>query len=146
LGLGQTIVRRVSDQEVPEPERLAAVVATTFWPDELLAHERHQLPAHGCSAVLRRELGHLALAELLADHRRALDRPPLWVAEPIETRSEQRLDRRRDRDRVELADLQGSVRAPPDMAVIEEHPDDLLDEERIPVRRNGNASTSRLGD
>ena len=145
LQLRQAVVRGVADEQVPEPIGLAAAVGSPVGPDELLADEAHQLARHAGATLGRRQLGHVALAELLADDRGPLDRPALAVAQPVEARREERLDRRRDRDRLEVADDQRAVGVALDEAVVEEHLDDLLDVQRVAVGGGGDPLAVRAG-
>lgn len=45
-GLGQRVVGRVSDKEVPEPERVLAGEGGTIGANELLTDEPHKARAH----------------------------------------------------------------------------------------------------
>ena len=142
LGLREALVRGVPDEQVTEPVRLVDVeLAFAVGPDQLLADERPQLGRDAVAAGLGRELEDLQTAELLPDDRGALDRPPLGVVEAVESCREQRLHRRRDGDaRRDRRPPATRPPADPEHAVVEQHLDDLLDVQRIAVRRGGEAS------
>ena len=74
---------------------------------------------HAEPRLLGRELDDGGLVEDLAFDRAALDHRPFVVAEPVEARLKQRLNRRRDGRR--------------GAALLVDHRDHLLDEQRVPV-------------
>src|SRR5205814_3562800 len=127
-------VSGVADEDVPEPEGILAEEARRLGgEDEALPHERVQVQADAVRELRRRELDDGAPPELLADDRRALDDRLLLGIEPIEPRSEQRVDRRRDR---QLANL---TRDPPavlehERAVVHQPADALFQQQRVAVR------------
>ncbi len=102
-----------------EAVRVTAAVPSSIGPDQLLADEPHQLAGHAGPTLGRRQLGDVALAEFLADHGGPLDRPPLAVAQAVESRREECLDGRRHGDRLEVADDERAVRTALDDAVVE---------------------------
>src|SRR3954471_10016361 len=118
---------------MPETVGVAAALGPSVGPDELLANEAHQLAWHGWPTLERGQLGHIAMAELLADDRCPLDRPAFAIAQSVEPRREKGRDGGRDRDRLEIADDERAVAIARDQAVVGEHLDDLLDIERVAV-------------
>ena len=80
------------------------------------------------------ERGHGAGMEDLSLDGAAFDHGALLRVEPVQTRGQQQLDRRRDREVREVVD--GAPRAilESQQAVVDQHADHLLDEQRIPLR------------
>ena len=75
------------------------------------------------------------LLEFHPDHRRRLQDRALFGGQDLEPRCEQRLDRSRDRELFELSRcLPGSLLLG-NQALVDEHREQLLDEERITLRR-----------
>ena len=73
-----------------------------------------------------------AAEEHLADHRRPLDHDAIDRTEPVEASGQERLDRRRDHDRADLADQDpASAVIPSQDPVVQEHREHLLDEQRV---------------
>ena len=101
--LGDRVVRRVADQDVPESERLLAGDHRAIRPHELLADQRADQIGRIVTQAVGEQVADGAGVELLADHRGALDRAALVVGQAFETRGEQRRDRGWDRDRAEIA-------------------------------------------
>ena len=110
--LRDPVVRRVSDQHVPEPER---VVDRLVRPDQLLANEAEEDGARWAAPV-RRELGKQIPLEFEPDDRCALEHVPLLRRQRLQARGEQGLNRRRDSS---------------GLGALGEGRDQLLDEERI---------------
>ena len=100
---------------MPEPERIIARQLGRIRTQELLAHERHQ--TGGNRLLFGRECLHRADVEELALDRAARQHCTLRRIELIESRGEQRLDRRRHDD---LA-----------VTALTQHRDHFLDEERV---------------
>ena len=80
----------------------------------------------------RRQLDDRTPPELLADHRGALQDRLLLGLEAIEARGEQGVDRGRDRQLPDVA-RDPAVAVEHEGAVVDEHADELLDEERVAV-------------
>ncbi|HJP72574.1 MAG TPA: hypothetical protein VJ975_12730, partial [Candidatus Limnocylindria bacterium] len=82
--LGQRLVRRVANQEVPEAEGVVPRNLRTVGTHQLLAHERQQVGWNLRAHRLRRESGHRAAVEDLALDGAALDDRALVIVERIE--------------------------------------------------------------
>ena len=80
---------------------------------------------------LRGELRDRDALEHAADDRRPFGELALDTRQAIEPRGEQRRDRRRDMDRAEVARRSPAVAGPDELAILHEHRDDVLDEQRI---------------
>ena len=87
-------------------------------PDQLVADERREL-CPGRAASIRRELAERLPLEVVADHGRTLEHVALLLGQPVEAGGEQRVDRRWHVSRV---------------TALREHGEQLLDEERVPLR------------
>ena len=83
--LRERVVRRVADEDVPEPERVVAGKPRPLRPHELLAHER-RADALETSAVLGRERLHGRAVEDLPLDGAALERGALALRELVEAR------------------------------------------------------------
>jgi hypothetical protein len=93
--LGERVVRRVADEDVPEPKRVVAGKQRLFRSHELLAHEAEQTGRD--LRILRRErLNGRAVEDLPLDGA-AFKGSTLRSRKLIEARREQRLDARRHR-------------------------------------------------
>jgi hypothetical protein len=89
-----------------------------------------------CERRRREELGHGAAIELLADHRRSLDDRALLGPEPFDPSREQRMDRGGDLDGVGAAgDRPATVVVAEERPVVEQHSDQLAEEQRVAPRR-----------
>ena len=112
-----------------EPEVRLAIDARLGGMDELLAIESGEVRRAAPRADSpRNEKAHGRLREQQADDGRGLDHRAFVVAQPVETGGDERLDRRRD------ARLRGGAcrRAPRrDRPFVDQHRDELLDEQRI---------------
>ena len=99
--------------------------------DQLLVRELHQMRAELGAHVLGCEVVHGVVDEQLADDGGRLDDRALLGAEGVEAGSEECVDRRRDRD---VADRRGCAPGAvleDDGAVVDEHGEQLLDEQGI---------------
>ena len=90
-----------------------------------------------------RELGDRAAMEDLALDGAALDHCALGRRQAVESRGEQRLDRRRDGDLSEVGHGDPALAAPLEIAAVDEHADHLLDEQRVALC--GRADLARPG-
>jgi hypothetical protein len=73
--------------------------------------------------------------EDLSLHRRSLDNSPLLVAQPVEPRREQNPDRGGNLHHREVAGRDPEAVLPLQEAVIHQHPEHLLHEQRVALRR-----------
>jgi hypothetical protein len=126
----QRVIRRVADQQVPESVGLLACELWRVRADELLPHECDQT-RHRRLAVCK-SLDRAVMEEVPLD-RAALEHRALARVELVETRGQERLDRRRD------ADLCLAARG----AYERVH---LLEEERIPLGDRDDALTQSSFD
>ena len=127
----QGVIRSVAHQAVPEAEARIPAPRRRGGREQLPARQQLEAPAEILALRLRRERGHLAERELLADDRRPLEHRSIRRVEPVEPRREQRFDRGRDRDVT-------GVRA-----LFERDRDHLLEKERVPFRRFGDPRRDR---
>ena len=109
------------DEHVPEAEQPVAAR-----PDEAAAGERLQVRISGRRRIRIEERDDVASGELLSDDGSALEHRALARPEPVEARGEQRLDRLGQRALGEAA--------------FEREGEELLEEERVPLGRLGDAS------
>ncbi len=123
--LEQRVVGGVPDEDVVEAIRVGVVGGHPVIrrPDELLATQRRQVLAQGRLQRLGNELVDGRFREHQPDHRGRLDDRSFLSAQQVETGGDQRLDRWWN-------DEFGHVRRAPH-ALIGQHPDHLLDVERI---------------
>ena len=84
---------------------------------------------------VRREVDERTAVELLADDGRELDDRPFVAAQTIDARRQQRADRRRHLDRVDVDGDGPPVRRPHEDVVVHEHAHQLPDEQRVALRR-----------
>ena len=134
LLLRHRLIGGVPDQQVAETERVLARELGTIGPDELLAREREEAGAHVRPDGLRAEGGDGAGVEDLALDGAALDHGTLVGVQSVQARGEQEVDRRWDRHVREVLD--GAPRTPFEAkeAVVDQHREHLLDEQRVALR------------
>ena len=132
LPLGDRVVRRVADEDVAEAEAVVSRQRRPVGSDQLLADERQQVRADRGSLGLGQQRSDGAAVEEPPFDRAALDHGALRLAEPVDARGEQRLQRRRH---LELAVL-----------ALGPHGDELLDEERVPLGRVDDPLPRLLGE
>ena len=114
--------------------------------EELLARQRGEEFADARSKAGPHELLDGRLGELESADGRGLDDGPLLVAEAVEARSHERVDRCRDGEVGEIAGgLPAAVRLA-QQAVVDEHRQHLLDEERVALGSRHDPSAERCGD
>src|SRR5215211_3365103 len=123
-------VRRVADEDVREAENVLA-----HEDPALLGQDETPPDVGACVGV--RELDDGRPPELLAGDRGALNDLALAGIEPVETRGQERVDRRRDPQGAEVR----SERPPTfllaaQVPLLEQHAEQLLDEERIALGRS----------
>ncbi len=129
--LRHRVVRGVPDQDVTEAKTVFAGERAPIWPDQALADERLQLSSDGPDLLWRSQIGDGAPPEDLADHSRSLEHRKLIGLEPIEPRREHSLDGGGDLQRVHrLARVQRAL-VLHEHAVLDEHLQHLLEEERV---------------
>ena len=111
---------------------LPALAVPIACPDELAPRERLQVRGHV-------GLGHERLdprpVELLADHRRRAQDGSFVVREPVEPCRQQRLDRFRHRERIQIARQDPPVLPTTKRAVVDEHRQQLFDEQGVAAGR-----------
>ena len=134
--LEDATVGGVPDQHVVEAQdRFVAPVGARGL-DDVLASQPFD-GARQLGAVPRRELEHGAERELRAGDRGQLDEAPFELGHPLDACGQQRLDRGRHLDGVDVDRQLPPLVAPADHAVVEEHADQLADEQRVPLGRLG---------
>ena len=99
--------------------------------NELLANQLEQEGRDPHREVRARQIRDRADIEGLAHDRRAAENGALVRAEELEARSEQRVDPGRDGDVVEVAHGDPATVERLQLAIVDEHRDQLLDEERV---------------
>src|SRR5437762_9955601 len=78
-------------------------------------------------------MAHSSQVEVPPDHGRGRENLPFVGRQAIEPRGEERRDRRRYRDAGEIRGGRPTAVALDELAVVNQHGEDLLDEERIPL-------------
>ncbi|HEY8438465.1 MAG TPA: hypothetical protein VIK65_07605, partial [Candidatus Limnocylindrales bacterium] len=100
---GRGLVGGVADQQVPEPEGVVAGQQRAVGPDQITPDETHQRSAHVVDAIAVEHRRQRAEVELLPGDGRSLDHRAFVAAQPVQTRGQQRLDRRGDRNAAQVA-------------------------------------------
>src|SRR5262249_40079701 len=96
LTLRERVIGRIADQEVTEPERVLSAENWAIGTQELLAYEPREPRGH--LRVSRSESLNCPSMEHAALHGAGLEHRAFLVGKLVETRREQRLNRRRHRD------------------------------------------------
>src|SRR5213079_3688712 len=100
-------------------------------PDQLLLGHRAEVLGYRRPDRFGRELLDRRLLEDLTDHRGRLDHRPLLWREQVQARRQQSLDRSRDRELLEIPHWNPSLALAAKQAVVDQHREELLDEEWI---------------
>ena len=152
IGLGQRVVGRVADQDVPELVHLVGGQPGALRCDELATDEPEEAGREIDRGGRRRQGGDGDLLEDATHHGGPLRRRPLADRQPVETGGEQGADRGRDRGprSRRLRGCRGIVRHRRTRRghdpLVHEHPDHLLEEERVAFGRGQDAGAQRGGD
>ena len=133
--LRHRVVGGVADQDVAEAEAVLAGEGARVRLDQPLADERLQAAGDLADLLRRREVGHGAPPEDLPDHGGTLQHGQLVLAEPVEAGRKHGLDRLRHAQRVDGGERLEPAVALDEDAVLDEHPQHLLEEERIAAGR-----------
>ena len=133
--LRHRVVGGVADEDVAEAEAVLAGEGARVGLDQPLAHERLQAAGDLADLVRRRQVGDGAPPEDLSDHGGALQHRQLVLAEPVEAGGEHRLHRLRHAQRVDGGERLEPAVALDEDAVLDEHPQHLLEEERVAAGR-----------
>ena len=88
LPLGDLVIRGVSDQGVTEPKSIVTRHQRPIGPDQLLAHEGEQVPAHVHAFRLGQQGGDSAAMEEASLDRAALDDRSLRFGQTVDTGGE----------------------------------------------------------
>ena len=88
------LVRRVAEQEMPEPVAVVSAPPCALGTDHVLADERGERRRE--ATRVGSERGESVAVKDLPFHRRGLEQQPLVLAQLVEAGCEQRVDRRRD--------------------------------------------------
>ena len=135
----ESSVGGVADQRVEEPERLLTDQRLLVRADELLHHEGLERVSYLRLHRRRHQRLDGSAVEDLPDHGAPFDHRSLRRSEAIETRRQQRRDRRRD------LQVRKRLRGDPpsalvaDGALVDQHLQHLLQVQRIAVGRDGHA-------
>ena len=84
--------------------------------------------------------------EHLSLDRRPFDHASLGIRQPVEPRREQRLNRRRQLDPLDRAGDLDPVVDPPQVPVVDQHPDELLDKQGVALGRGQDPVGDGLGE
>ena len=120
-----------------EGERILACDGRFRMTQEVAAHEGLKMSGQPRADVGRRELRNRAPPEHRPDDRSPLDHDPLIELERVETRGQEGLDGRRKRDGMQLAGHKPVPVALSEMALVDQHPQQFLEEERVTFGRLG---------
>ena len=114
--------------------------------DELLAYKGGELELDLVGAQVRDELVDRVLREALPDDRGGLEHLPLVAVELVEPGGEERVDRRRHREVREVAVHHPAPVHAPQETVLDQHREELLGEERVPLGRIDDPPARLLGE
>ena len=145
-GLEEPPVGRVADQDVAEAIPPLQGEVSLLEPDEPFLHQRFEELGDALSDALGDQLLQGVLDELLPDHARRLDDLPLLGAEALQARGKKRMNRRRHRDGREIARGDPGLTGTAEETFLDHHLDQLLDEQRIPLRGRGDPCADFLND
>ena len=143
IALGQRVVGHVADEDVAEAE-LGRAGQRRRLPrhDELLDPQAAQKVARRARTQAT-DVGEQDVPEDAPDDGRVLRHPLLLAGQPVEASGEDGLHRGGHFDLLDWSrQLPGAVRRPED-AAIDEHPDELLGEERVAVGQADDPFTER---
>ena len=130
------VVGGVPDEDVLEAEGRLAREARLGGADEVLGGEGLEARLHRRARGGLRELDDGATVEDLALDRATLERGACLGLEPVEARAEERVQARREGERVEVALEGADAVLHAQHALVHEHRDELLDEEGVATRRS----------
>ena len=122
---------------MPEPEGLVAGERRAVGPDQLPPEEGGDVPVHSPIKLAAAQLHDRPAMEDPALDRRTLGDRSLLGIELIEPRREERLDAGRNGHRRQIGRRHPSAVPKRERPVVDQHRDELLDEQRVPVRRLG---------
>ena len=131
LLLRHRLVRSITDQQMPEPERVLASELRPVRPDQLLAGQCQQPGPNVRARRLLAERRDGPGMEHLALDRSALDHRALVGVEPVQARGQEQVDRRRHGDVRQILDRSPRTALESEEAVVDQHREHLLDEERV---------------
>ena len=130
---GQRIVGGIPNQDVAEAEGILSGERRPVRKDELLAHERLEALVDSTMQLLVGKRLNGSPVEDRALDRAALDREPLALAQLVEPRREQHLDRVGNGDPLEVeVERPAAVRT--QEPAVDQHRHHLFDEERVAFR------------
>ena len=143
--LQQAPVGRVADQYVMEAQNRLAEKPPGVGLDQLAAPQRFETSVE-VADLARQELRQRSAREVPADHRGPLEDRAILGAQPLDARGEQRVDGGRHLD-IGERDVRGpAVAFALERAVMNEHPDELTDEERVALAGGQHAPCERGGE
>ena len=129
------LVGGVADEEMLEPVRRLTREARLGGPDEVLRRECLEVGVDGGAGSWVDEGDDRAAVEDLALDRAPFERCACAGLERVEARAEECVEARRQGERVEVAEQARAAVIRPEDALVTEHRDELLEEERVPSRR-----------
>ena len=136
LGFQQPAIGDIADEDVMEPpHRLVARVDAARLGEVEAAQpvqRRHDLGSADAG-----QRGDRAGGEVRADYRGDFEHASVAGIQPLEPGRQQRLDRRRNRDRVYVHRQVPPTGFRDQHTVVDEHPDQFPHEQRVPARRRG---------
>ena len=137
--LENSLVCGVANEDVVEAKRLLFGGTSGVELDELLVRQCAELRFEVVTYVLVDEMAHGVLDEQVPDHGRGLDHGALGRLEVIDSGREQRLNGRRDSHAIDLLGCAPGAAFEADQSLVDQHRQELLDEQRVPFRRGRNA-------
>ena len=140
--LEQAPVGRVADQHVMEAQHRLAEEPAGVGFDELAAPQRLE-PRVEIADLARQELGQRSPREVPPDHRGPLQDRALLRTQPLDAGGQQRVDGGRHLEIGELDARGPAVAFPFERAVVDQHADQLADEERIALAGGQHAPGDR---
>ena len=132
--LGDGLVGGLADEQVAKAKGILAGRLAPLGPDELLADEPREDVIEDQVRPRGREVAHRAEVEHPTLDRRPFEDDSLVVGEPVDARRQQQVDRRRDANVRHVADHAPSCALAAQDALVDEHRDHLLHEQRIALR------------
>ena len=139
IGLRQRQIRRITDEDVPEPIRVSVGDVGALRSQQFPPHKRHEHAYKSIGTHVAAELCDRGRLKGPPDHRTVLKHRSLRAFELVEASRQERMDARGDVKRCrDLVQVPGSV-ALVEGAAVPQHRDHLLEEQRIPIRGRDDA-------
>lgn len=135
------LVRGVADQDVAKAEGVFAAEGRDIGSHQLLANQGLEVPADLAALGLRGQRSHGAPVKDLADDAGALGDRSLLLVEPLQPGRQQRRDRGGNLESGRIAGGHPSSPLQPEMLLIDQRADHLLEEEGVPLGAFGDVVT-----